>query len=62
MQDNEQSLEVMRKESAAKIAQKQAKIDEVDRNIEMLKQSKRDRKKKHEYYKSVLDSQESGNQ
>ena len=28
----------------------------------MLKQSKRDRKKKHEYYKSVLDSQESGNQ
>ena len=46
----------MRKESAAKIAQKQAKIDEVDRNIEMLKQSKRDRKKKHEYYKSVLDS------
>ena len=58
IQDNEQTLEKIKKESIATIAAKQEKIDEVNRNIEMLKISKRERKKKHKYYMNVLKSEE----
>ena len=58
IQDNEQTLEKIKKESTATIAARQAKIDEVDKNIQMLILSRGEREKKHKYYMNVLNSSE----
>ena len=56
LQENQQTLEKMEKESREVIAARRAKINDIDKNILMLQDSHTSRQDSLSYYKNMLDS------
>lgn len=56
LQENQQTLEKMEKESRDVIAARRAKINDIDKNILMLQDSHTSRQDSLTYYKNMLDS------